>query len=297
MIEWSRYQKNPFNHILYQLRLINTQIKYFDHLGFRKGRFNIPIPDRIEGYQSKIAKLKDTRKGEVCTIICNGPSLQKINVDALKKYTTIGCNGVFKNFCNWGFETDYLFFEDTVQFEIRSKEIKKIKKSKCFAAIYNSYCLRNTKGWTFFNTPRCKNHYYYEHNEETYPQFSKDFASVVHLGSTVTYIMLQFAYHLGFSKIFIVGLDHNYGKLPQLFNPGKIDVTPENLELVQQCHFQKNYYKIGDRIGVPHVKNQEKSYQLAKNYFDEKGIDIINVGIDSKLEIFEKISIEKFNKL
>ena len=152
-------------------------------MGFRKGRFNIPVPDRIEGYQSKIAKLKDTKKGEECIIICNGPSLQRVNLSVLKSCTTIGCNGVFKNFRDWGLETDYLFFEDTVQFEIRSREIKKINKSKCFAAIYNSYCLKTESNGLFFNTPRCKNHYYYEHSEETYPQFSKDFASIVHLAA------------------------------------------------------------------------------------------------------------------
>ena len=36
-------------------------------------------------------------------------------------------------------------------------------------------------------------------------------------------------------------------------------MSPENLHLVQQCHFQKDYYKVGDKIGVPHVKNQEKA--------------------------------------
>ena len=76
--------------------------------------------------------------------------------------------------------------------------------------------------------------------------------------------MLQFAYHLGFSKIFIVGLDHNYGKLPKLFKPGKIDVTPENLHLVQQCHFKKDYYKIGDKKNIIEHLDKNKS-KIKKN--------------------------------
>ena len=131
-------------------------------------------------------------------------------------------------------------------------------------------------------------------SEELYPQFSKDVASIVYFGGTITYIMLQFAFHLGFKEVYIIGLDHNYGKLPELFPPGKIEVTQENYPLVQQCHYDKDYYKIGDRLGVPNVEAQNKAYSLANKMFQENERKIYNASTFSKLDVFDKV---KFNSL
>ena len=49
----------------------------------------------------------------------------------------------------------------------------------------------------FSIAPRHSNDNYYFKVDEIYPQFSPDFASIVHLGGSVTYIMLQLAYFWG----------------------------------------------------------------------------------------------------
>ena len=162
------------------------------------------------------------------------------------------------------------------------------------AAIYNAYALSRSRGWLFFNAPRCAGTHYYFSPEDVYPQFSKDFAAVVHLGSTVTYIMLQLAFHLGCDPVYIVGLDHDYGKLPDLFPPGKITVNKENYELVRQCHFDPQYYKLGDVIGVPWVEKQEMAYQAALEAFSEAGRTIINVSDTTKLKVFRTIGVNEW---
>lgn len=101
--------------------------------------------------------------------------------------------------------------------------------------------------------------------------------------------MLQLAYFLGCNEVYILGLDHDYGQLPELFPPGKISITKENYHLVQDCHFDKNYYKIGDVIGVPYVEKQEQAYKMALDEFLKDNRKIVNANFNSKLQVFPKV--------
>ena len=274
---------------VYYWRLISTQLLYFDHYALKRTRFIIPKPKRVMGYQSQLAKLYNKHKDKRCFIIANGPSLANMDVEFLKNEITIGCNGLYKNFEKWGFHTNYLVFEDIEQFEIRAPELKNVQGPIKMAAIYNSYALSDRSEWIFFNSPRCMtNELFYWDEMELYPQFSSDFSSIVHLGGSVTYIMLQLAYFLGCNEVYLLGLDHNYGKLPELFPPGKIEITEENYHLVQECHFDKNYYKIGNVIGVPWIKKQEQAYEKALEVFNKAGRKIINLSEGSMLNVFAK---------
>jgi len=275
---------------VYYLRQRKAQRRYFDHFVLKPSKILVPRPYRKQGYQSMLARYKNKySERERCFVIANGPSLKGLDLSFLKDEITIGCNGIYKNFDDWGFHTDFLLFEDVEQFEIRAEELKSVKGPTMLAAIYNAYAIADTKEWLFFNSPRCMNNLYYW-NEE-YPQFSKDFASIVHLGSTVSTIMLQWAYHLGFKKVYLLGLDHDYGKLPALFPPGKIVIDETNIDMVKECHFDPNYYQLGDVIGVPDVARQDKAYAKCKTSFEEDGREIINLNPTSKLEVFKKQNI------
>lgn len=281
MIAWTKdFQKK--RKLVAYFRLVRSRLKYFDHYGLSKS-----VISRKPGYQLRIAGMRNKHEQKRCFILGNGPSLANMNLAPLKDEITIGSNGIYKWFDRWGFTTDYLLFEDIEQTEIRGPEIQSIKGPVKMCALYNAYALGADVNTIFFNSPRVKKHEYYW-KPPLYPQFSKDFASVVHLGSTVTYIGLQLAYHLGCNPVYLVGVDHNYGSLPDYFPPGKITVDEDNLKLVQQCHFDPNYYKIGDTIGVPYTRRQEQAYSAAKSEFEAIGRKVYNAGIDSHLKVFER---------
>ena len=100
--------------------------------------------------------------------------------------------------------------------------------------------------------------------------------------------MLQWAFYLGFEKVYVIGVDHNYGDLPKIFPPGKIKITEDNISKVRQVHFSSSYYKVGDVMGVPDVEFQNRSYSLANEVFRKDSRAVLNAGIDSKLEAFER---------
>src|SRR5690606_16197962 len=43
-----------------------------------------------------------------------------------------------------------------------------------------------------------------------FPYFARDCSLSVFEGFTVTYVALQLAYHMGFTRVALVGCDHNY---------------------------------------------------------------------------------------
>lgn len=277
------------------LKLLKAHFLYFDHI-----RIDMKKPRKfgflgLGGYQADLSSLRDKHKGERCFIIANGPSLKDIDMSLLKDEYTIGCNGIFNSFEKWGYHTTYYLTEDQEQTELRGKEISKLKGSIKFAGLHNAHAFDIFNDITFFHVPlRVNSEYYFENN--LFAQFSKDFASVAHIGGTVTYLMIQLAYHLGFKEVCLIGLDHNYGKLPELFPPGKIEVTKENLHLIQECHYDKDYYKIGDVMGVPWVKRQEEAYMSAKKSYDEEDRVIYNASSFTKLDVFEKIDFLEYMK-
>ncbi len=273
------------------LRLLRARMCYEEYYGLtRRGIFR-----KKPGFQDRIAALRDKHAGKRCFVIGNGPSLREMDLSPLRDEITIGSNGIYKHFGTLGFSTTYLTFEDIEQTEIRGPDLKNIKGPTKLAAIYNAYAIPHDRRTLYFNAPRARYHgYYWE--DSLYPQFSRDFASVVHLGGSITYISLQLAYHLGCNEIYLIGVDHNYGKLPELFPPGKITITAENLPLVEECHFSKGYYKIGDQIGVPYSKKQEEAYLLAKTEFERIGRVVINAGVNSKLDIFSTADFESLWK-
>jgi hypothetical protein len=101
--------------------------------------------------------------------------------------------------------------------------------------------------------------------------------------------MLQWAYHLGCNPVYIVGLDHDYGDLPKLFDPQHITITKEHLEKVRGLHFDDDYYKEGDPIGVPDVRRQEAAYALSRQTFEQEGRSIYNASARTRLNVFERV--------
>jgi hypothetical protein len=122
------------------------------------------------------------------------------------------------------------------------------------------------------------------------PQFSFDFPHIVFLGGTITYIGLQLACHLGCQPIYLIGVDHNYGRLTELLPPGKVTLTAENVRLLTEGrHFDADYHKVGDVVGVPYLKEQNRSYEHARTVLTARGIYVFNAGVDSRLETFPKV--------
>lgn len=287
MIVWSKRfprWKWPLGYV----RLLRARYLFWERPGFGRRPDGSWGEKKIPGHLNQLEKLWHSQKGKRCFVIGNGPSIQQMNLAPLKDELTIGFNGIYKAFPEWGWHTDYLVFEDIEQTEIRGPDIPHVHGPQKLSSIYNAYAFRHHRDMLYMNCRRIDRIYW----KSLRPMFSTDFAWLVYLGSTVTYIGLQLAFHLGCNPVYLIGVDHNYGDLPKKFPPGKIKVTEENLEEVQKCHFVDKYYKVGDVIGVPNVEAQEDFYRHAREVYEAHGRKIYNAGRDSKLEVFEKADFD-----
>jgi hypothetical protein len=274
-------------------KIVVALLRFFSSPKITLNRTKPKVQLGSSGHQEYIASLHNKHEGERCFIIANGPSLSKTDIKKLRDEVTIGCNGIYKQFDNWGFHTTYYMTADLNQAKIRSKELVAFKGPIKFAALHTASVLPLLNDFKYFY--KAKHHEsQYAYRPPVYPQFSSDFASIVYHGYTIAYSMLQFAFHLGFEEVVIVGLDHDYGSLVEHFPPGKLKINEENIDIVRKCHFDQSYYKVGDEIGVPYDKQQTQAYELAAKKFREHGRILLNASAETKLECIEKIDLDEY---
>ena len=93
---------------------------------------------------------------------------------------------------------------------------------------------------------------------------------------------LQFAVYMGFSEIYLLGVDHQYSIE---MNP---DGTMKKTEGVQD-HFAN------DDIctNVPQTYKSTLSYYAARKYADLHGVKIYNATRGGKLNAFERVDFDK----
>lgn len=220
----------------------------------------------------RLMELKDLHRGERCFLIGNGPSINKMDLSKLREEYTICTNKFFLAFPELGYETTYyLTVNDLIaeqsSLEIQAPDMIKFvswRMRKLLKPSSNLICLYTT------------------HNGE---KFSKDVSGRVWEGGTVTYVRLQLAYHLGFSEVILIGVDHNYHTKGK---PNETVISQGN----DLNHFHSGYFGKGYRWQLPDLKNWENAYKLARTEFENSGRYVFDATVDGKLLVFPKINYD-----
>ncbi|HWQ84418.1 MAG TPA: 6-hydroxymethylpterin diphosphokinase MptE-like protein [Anaerolineales bacterium] len=217
----------------------------------------------------QLARLKDIHRGQRCFIIGNGPSLKKTDLTHLKDEYTFGSNRIYLAFPEWGFTTSYLLSINSLVIEQCAEEIRSLPIPK-FISWRSRSLIQPTPDLAFLHT--------------TYngPRFSTDVRGRVWEGGTVTYVALQLAFHMGFSQVILIGVDHSY-----------VTQGTPNATVVSQGddpnHFHQGYFGKGFRWQLPDLEMWERSYQMARQAYAQAGRQVLDATIGGKLAVFEKI--------
>lgn len=290
MIIWSR--KFPkWKYPVGYMRLQAARRRFLDRAGFAIKFRGIPFIERKLGDSDRLSSLKDKHKGESAFIIGNGPSLKHTDMKHLEGQLTIGVNGVYKSFPDWGFHTNYLLFEDVEQTERHGPNIPKIKGPTKIAAIHNAHGIpRPWPNDLLFMNARIGEERYWN---DIGIQFSEDFGHIVYLGSSIIYVAMQLAFYLGCDPVYLVGVDFDYGDFAQGNPSGKVEVTPENLSKIRSLHHIPDYHRVGDLVGVPNYDLQEKAYKIARDRFEMHGRSILNATKGGRLNVFDRVDYDR----
>lgn len=215
----------------------------------------------------ELRKFKNIHKGEDCFIIGNGPSLNKMDLSLLNGHHLIGMNKIYLIFDKQHLDLSYHVAVNPFVIE---QGIEPIAKLNCPSFI--SY--RYSKDITHPNV------YKIFCSSATW-NFNRTILDTISEGYTVTFVALQVAYFMGFSRVFLVGVDHNFS---QQGTPNSV----QTMEGDDPNHFHPDYFK-GMNWHLADLEGNETSYMLAKQYFERDGRKIYDATVGGKLQIFPKI--------
>jgi hypothetical protein len=125
-------------------------------------------------------------------------------------------------------------------------------------------------------------YYFYRHNSSG---FHQDITKGLWGGATVTYVTMQIAYYMGFTKVILIGVDHSFttqGKAHE-------KVTSQDSD---PNHFDPSYFGKGITWQLPDLKTSEFAYGLARRRYEEAGREILDATVDGKLQVFKKIDYD-----
>ena len=221
--------------------------------------------------------------GESCFVLGNGPSLSYFSNEMIYKLPSFGTNGIFLRLIPSFYVTISSNFYTNHLHAIRSL-------SGCHKFIGDTLPNLHT-GTENEHILHCHWNQYGSFKRWNYPvplRFSHRADRVIHLGGTVLFVCLQLAYWLGFSTVYLLGVDHQFG-FPR--SEAKYGGRRLRTDAEDKLHFDPRYTLPGytphcDMIAI------ERSFELALSEFKKDGRKILNLSSVSGLDVIPKAKFE-----
>jgi hypothetical protein len=275
--------------------LLHTKDKNSDHWDTRFGYDNqisnlqlATVEQVVPGNRSRLSALKDTHKGERCFVIGNGPSLKVADLDLLKE------NGIFSFaskrisaiFEHTQWRPDVWGVSDLDFISLYHEEMSElegfIKLAPCQSILNLNLPIREAIYYPFIQMDR------------TPCWFNQDVTRGVHFWGTITCKLINFAVYMGFTEIYLLGVDNSYPVKKD--EDGRFTLDPS-----KDAHFDKNYYKNEKETkkAFSNIDDFEKSYQYmqqaykdVKWFCDSLGVKVINATRGGELEIYPRTDFD-----
>lgn len=223
----------------------------------------------------QLRKLRNSHLGERCFIIGNGPSLKPEDLDLLKDEFCFASNRIDRIFEHTQWRPAFYCTQDPSILEKYRDIIREIPapyKLMVYSGSRKTGYIGNAM-YTPFS------------GKDIYPNppiFSEDISDSIGEGYTVTYTCMQVAAYMGFKKMILLGIDHNF----------PIDVTPEGKVVVNKDAGEHFYGSNDIPKHYPMLYKVDLSYKTAKEYAEKHGISILNATRGGKLEIYERVDLD-----
>lgn len=226
--------------------------------------------------RKRLKMIHDKYRGQKAVILCNGPSLNRVDFDLLRTGCfTFGLNKINLLFDRTSFRPDCITAVNPFVIEQNQDFFNQTD----LPLFLDSIAITNR--WIRPNPERI-----FLHNSSS-AGFAKDCSVSINQGYTVTYVAMQLAYHMGFSSVALVGCDHNFATT----GPANKTVISGDKD---ESHFDPNYFSGGVKWQLPDLFESEVHYGRAKRVFEAHGRSIVNCTDGGNLEIFQRIPLGDF---
>lgn len=224
--------------------------------------------------RKELLRFKNVHSGKRCFIVATGPSLRVEDLDKLHQNgdICISMNRIFNIFDRTKWRPDYYMVGDTEMIEDMSKKIADLKLQHKFVATepksyWDNYAREDSIPYKILLRGFI----------EKMPYFSEFIESGISHGATVTYLCIQLAVYMGFSEIYLLGVDFNYTK--NVYDPQNH---------FEGCDTPQNRI----RLNTVYPERTLLAYQAANKYCKEHGIKICNATRGGKLEVFKRVNFD-----
>ena len=219
----------------------------------------------------RLRQFEDIHQGESCFIIGNGPSITDMDLAPLKDCICFGLNKIYMHPEVERFGIDYHVAVNPLVIEQSFDEFKTLG-CPSFLSFRPSQGQKLDES-NYFYIMAGDTHKFCEHPYEPISE-----------GCTVTYVAMELAYFMGFSTVYLIGVDHSFS----------VQGDPHETQVMEgpdSNHFHPDYFS-GKKWQLPDIEGSELAYLLARYYYKRAGRQILDATEGGKLEIFPKIDFQ-----
>ena len=224
----------------------------------------------------QLTMYKNIHKGKRCFIIGTGPSLTLEDLNALKDEITFAPNRIYELLDRTSWRPTYYMCQDHNIIQTFGARIKEIDSDVVFLPVNYKNEFVGDK-YKFFVLKE-KNYY------PKYADFSKDVSKYIAQGYTVTYGAIQIAIYMGFSEIYLIGIDHNYNITR--------DASGRPVRKNESGNYSKGMSEYVNMKNLPRVEESTIAYEVAEKVSRQMGVRIYNATRGGKLETFERVDLD-----
>lgn len=226
--------------------------------------------------------LKNKYCGNRCFIVGNGPSLCADDLDMLINEYTFAFNRIYLIFDQTAWRPTFYCTQDAKLARASAEEIRtRIATPFLFAPINLKWYEEVDINSDYFFCPKQAG--------EKIPEFSENIAQYVGVGNTVSYTAMQLAAYMGFSEIYLLGVDHSFQTYQD--KDGNVIVDP-----TAKDYFCDQYNRGKDPLFVPKLDLSTLSYLAAQAYVEHHPLTIYNATRGGKLEVFPRVEFDTLFK-
>ncbi|MGB4778363.1 hypothetical protein [Microbacterium sp.] len=214
-----------------------------------------------------INELHDSQRGLTGVIVCNGPSIANTDLALLAGRPHIVLNRGYLLEGHVPTPPTILCVHDPLVLSQFGKEISRVP-CPIIAHTHGRKDFSRRDGVAFLQSSRTW-------------RFATRLGLSSHHGATVTFWALETAFHLGWDKVLIVGMDHTFPKT----------TAPSTVEVIRgsdRFHFSADYYPPGTKLLTPDVEAIEYSYMLARSAWESAGRRVVDCTVGGACTIFPK---------
>jgi len=222
--------------------------------------------------RTRIQQFQNIHVNDRCFIVANGPSLNKTDLSLLENEITFGVNRIYLNFPKSSFRPVYYVAVNELVLQQFSNEISNLPMPKFINWNQRNCFERSITNLIYLKSKLVFNDF-----------FQKDLTHPMVFGATVTFVALQLAFYMGFKKVILVGLDHDYTE-KGIPNTTELRKTEQD-----ESHFSLQYFPKGTKWQLPDLTRSDLDYELARKTFENDGREIVDATIGGKCTVFPKV--------